>query len=124
MTSPDFEEGPNSQIGEDEFFDAVETALDRLQEEQEFRDKLKMMSVKTLHQLSSGMNWFYAIVKKPFPIPAQISENLNAIIFKQKIPLKITNFDCDTISFLAGRNGISLRNKGVTRLKLLSVLLG
>ena len=56
MTSPDFEEGPNSQIGEDEFFDAVETALDRLQEEQEFRDKLKMMSVKTLHQLSSGMN--------------------------------------------------------------------
>ena len=62
MTSPDFEEGPNSQIGEDEFFDAVETALDRLQEEQEFRDKLKMMSVKTLHQLSSGMNWFYAIV--------------------------------------------------------------
>ena len=31
MTSPDFEEGHNSQIGEDEFFDAVETALDRLQ---------------------------------------------------------------------------------------------
>ena len=56
------------------------------------------------------MNWFYAIVKKPFPIPAQISENLDDIIFKQKITLKITNFDCDTISFLAGRNGISLRN--------------
>ena len=53
MSSPDFQEGPNSQIGEDEFFDAVETALDRLQEEQEFRDKLKMMSEKTLQQHTS-----------------------------------------------------------------------
>ena len=31
---PDYEEGPHSQIGEDEFFDAVENALDRLEEEQ------------------------------------------------------------------------------------------
>ena len=53
MSSPDFQEGPNSQIGEDEFFDAVETALDRLQEEQEFRDKLKIMSEKTLQQHTS-----------------------------------------------------------------------
>ena len=53
MASPDYEEGPNSQIGEDEFFDAVETALDRLQEEQEFRDKLNEISEKTLLQPSS-----------------------------------------------------------------------
>lgn len=53
MASPDYEEGPNSQIGEDEFFDAVETALDRLQEEQEFRDKLNEISEKTLQQPSS-----------------------------------------------------------------------
>jgi len=41
---PDYEEGPLSQIGEDEFFDAVESALDKLQEEQDYKDKLKKMS--------------------------------------------------------------------------------
>ena len=41
---PDYEEGPHSQIGEDEFFDAVESALDKLQEEQDYRDKLIKMS--------------------------------------------------------------------------------
>merc|ERR1719357_697122 len=45
---PDFEEGPHSQIGEDEFFDAVETALDKLQEEQDYRDKLKLMGESSL----------------------------------------------------------------------------
>ena len=40
----DYEEGPLSQIGEDEFFDAVENALDKLQEEQDYKDKLKKMS--------------------------------------------------------------------------------
>ena len=45
---PDFEEGPHSQIGEDEFFDAVETALDKLQEEQDYRDKLKLMAETSL----------------------------------------------------------------------------
>jgi len=38
---PDFEEGPHSQIGEDEFFDAVETALDRLEEQLELKEQLK-----------------------------------------------------------------------------------
>merc|ERR1719295_2371126 len=36
-----------SQIGEDEFFDAVENALDKLQEEQDYRDKMKLMSLST-----------------------------------------------------------------------------
>ena len=40
-SGPDFEEGPHSQIGEDEFYDAVENALDKFEEELEFRDKLK-----------------------------------------------------------------------------------
>lgn len=44
----DYEEGPLSQIGEDEFFDAVESALDKLQEEQDYKDKLKKMSLLTL----------------------------------------------------------------------------
>ena len=44
MACPDYEEGPNSQIGDDEFFDAVENALDKLQEEQNYKDKMKLMS--------------------------------------------------------------------------------
>ena len=41
------QEGPHSTIGEDEFFDAVESALDRITEDQEFRDKMrKKQSVK------------------------------------------------------------------------------
>lgn len=54
MKSPDYEEGPNSQIGEDEFFDAVETALDKLQEEQELRDKLKQMGNKEKKSTSTS----------------------------------------------------------------------
>jgi collagen type IV alpha-3-binding protein len=41
---PDYAEGPHSQLGEDEFYDAVEVALDKLEEEQEYRDRLRMMS--------------------------------------------------------------------------------
>ena len=48
MVHSDYEEGPNSQIGEDEFFDAVESALDKLQEEQDYRDKMKLMSAASL----------------------------------------------------------------------------
>jgi len=48
INGPDFEEGPHSQIAEDEFFDAVETALDKLQEEQDYRDKLKLMGENSL----------------------------------------------------------------------------
>ena len=44
LGGPDFEEGPHSQIGEDEFYDAVENALDKLEEEQQYRDRLKQMS--------------------------------------------------------------------------------
>ena len=37
-------------MGEDEFYDAVENALDKLEEEQEYRDKLKLMSNAMSHQ--------------------------------------------------------------------------
>jgi len=36
-------------MGEDEFYDAVENALDKLEVEQEYRDKLKLMS-KSMNQ--------------------------------------------------------------------------
>ncbi|KAK3885284.1 hypothetical protein Pcinc_010478 [Petrolisthes cinctipes] len=41
LGGPDFEEGPHSVIGEDEFFDAVESALDKMDEEEEFRERLR-----------------------------------------------------------------------------------
>lgn len=41
---PDFEEGPNSTLPEDEFFDAVETGLDRIEEDMQLRVKLKLQS--------------------------------------------------------------------------------
>ena len=40
---PDYEEGPHSQLGEDEFYDAVETALDKYGEELEKKDQLKVL---------------------------------------------------------------------------------
>jgi len=42
-TGPDYEEGPHSQLGEDEFYDAVETALDKYGEELEKKDQLKVL---------------------------------------------------------------------------------
>jgi len=43
---PDYQEGPHSQIGEDEFFDAVESALDKLEEDLEKKDQLKNLVEK------------------------------------------------------------------------------
>ena len=40
---PEYEEGPHSQLGEDEFYDAVETALDKYGEELEKKDKLEVL---------------------------------------------------------------------------------
>lgn len=41
---PDFEEGPHSTLPEDEFFDAVETGLDKIEEDMQLRFKLKLQS--------------------------------------------------------------------------------
>lgn len=38
---PDLEEGPHSVLADDEFYDAVESGLDKMEEEQELRDRLK-----------------------------------------------------------------------------------
>jgi len=50
---PDYEEGPHSQLGEDEFYDAVETALDKYGEELEKKDQLKNL-VSQKDSSSSG----------------------------------------------------------------------
>ena len=47
---PDFEEGPHSQIGEDEFYDAVESELDRLEIELEKKEQ----HLKTVVDNSQG----------------------------------------------------------------------
>ncbi len=54
MQAPDYEEGPHSQLGEDEFFDAVEDALDRLEEEQSSIDQLKRMGSVGAQKESAG----------------------------------------------------------------------
>ncbi|XP_040573660.1 ceramide transfer protein [Lepeophtheirus salmonis] len=41
-----YEAAPNSGLGEDVFYDAVEDALEKLQEEQTYVEKLRLMSVK------------------------------------------------------------------------------
>ncbi|CAG0892625.1 unnamed protein product [Cyprideis torosa] len=41
---PDYEEGPGCTIKEEEFFDAVETGLDRMEEEEDFKKALKFQT--------------------------------------------------------------------------------
>ncbi|EDV95930.1 ceramide transfer protein isoform X1 [Drosophila grimshawi] len=41
---PDFEEGPHSTLPEDEFFDAVETGLEKIEEDMQIRFKLRLQS--------------------------------------------------------------------------------
>ena len=42
---PDYQEGPHSTIAEDEFYDAVEAGLDKIDEEQQYLEKLKNKQV-------------------------------------------------------------------------------
>ncbi|XP_063971945.1 ceramide transfer protein isoform X1 [Diachasmimorpha longicaudata] len=42
---PDYEEGPHSALCDEEFYDAVETGLDKLDEDNQLRDRLKKKSV-------------------------------------------------------------------------------
>ncbi|XP_063698309.1 ceramide transfer protein [Culicoides brevitarsis] len=44
LLGPDLEEGPHSQIPEDEFFDAVEIGLEKIEEARETRVRLKLQS--------------------------------------------------------------------------------
>lgn len=52
IIGPDLEEGPNSTIPEDEFFDAVETGLDKIEEVRQIRVKLKLQNQQS--QIDSG----------------------------------------------------------------------
>ncbi|XP_043794471.1 ceramide transfer protein isoform X2 [Apis laboriosa] len=45
---PDYEEGPHSALCDEEFYDAVETGLDKIDEENQLRDRLKQKSVSVL----------------------------------------------------------------------------
>ena len=53
---PDYEEGPHCTINEEEFFDAVDSALDKLDKEQE------RVSVTTLDNVS--LKWTKRSLKK------------------------------------------------------------
>lgn len=43
-----FKEGPHSALCDEEFYDAVETGLDKIDEENQLRDRLKQKSVSIL----------------------------------------------------------------------------
>jgi len=45
VLGPDYQEGPHSTIGEDEFYDAVEAGLDKIDEEQKYLERLKNKQV-------------------------------------------------------------------------------
>ncbi|XP_050333096.1 ceramide transfer protein isoform X1 [Bactrocera neohumeralis] len=45
---PDLEEGPHSTLPEDEFFDAVETGLEKIEEDMQIRAKLKLQTQQSL----------------------------------------------------------------------------
>ncbi|CAG7835936.1 unnamed protein product [Allacma fusca] len=58
MGGPDCEEGPHSALNEDEFYDAVELGLDRLEEEEAFKERLKSMPVSVPRsQAQSHVLW-------------------------------------------------------------------
>jgi len=52
ILGPDLEEGPHSTIPEDEFFDAVETGLERIEEDRQTRVRLKLQTQQS--QIESG----------------------------------------------------------------------
>ncbi|XP_055389872.1 ceramide transfer protein [Condylostylus longicornis] len=52
---PDLEEGPHSTILEDEFFDALETGLDKIEEDRQLRVKLKFQTQQSHTSTSSSL---------------------------------------------------------------------
>lgn len=48
IIGPDLEEGPHSTIREDEFFDAVETGLDKIEEDLQIRVALKLQTQQVI----------------------------------------------------------------------------
>lgn len=51
-----FQEGPHSALCDEEFYDAVESGLDKLEEENQLKDRLKLKSVVTSACVSSELN--------------------------------------------------------------------
>lgn len=60
LGGPDYEEGPHSALNEDEFFDAVDASLDKLDSEEEkrtTRQKLKLVSHPQSTKLTQHVLW-------------------------------------------------------------------
>ena len=77
------------QIGEDEFFDAVEDALDKLQEEQDYRDKMKLMSLSSSqkvemmhHQSEASQHQLWPTIDKVTDEKAELKQisSTNSIV--------------------------------------------
>lgn len=67
---PDYQEGPHSTIGEDEFYDAVEAGLDKIDEEQQYLERLKNKQVVRFasqapaHPLWPEVCYLYCIIQQ------------------------------------------------------------
>ena len=65
---PDCEEGPHSTMNEDEFYDAVETGLDKMEEEVEFRHRLKkqhsVMAATTVNSSSASAHHLWPEINR------------------------------------------------------------
>jgi len=63
LGGPDFEEGPHSVIKEDEFFDAIDASLDKLEKEEENKHKIQKAKPPPKIKLSPD-NRFYEEINK------------------------------------------------------------
>jgi len=58
------QEGPHSSLKEDEFYDAVELGLDRLDEEEEFKERLKSLSTTNTPVSQAQMHPLWPEIEK------------------------------------------------------------
>jgi len=78
-----FKEGPHSALCDEEFYDAVETGLDKIEEENQLRDRLKQKSVSILTSPTTASThrlWPEVIILFTFCISLILSEFIIEIL--------------------------------------------
>ncbi|XP_027008521.1 ceramide transfer protein isoform X3 [Tachysurus fulvidraco] len=85
---PDYEEGPNSLINEDEFFDAVEAALDRQDKiEEQVEEMVQSHMIYSLQDVGGDANWQLVVEEGEMKVYRREVEE-NGIVLD---PLKATH---------------------------------
>lgn len=82
-----FKEGPHSALCDEEFYDAVETGLDKIEEENQLRNRLKQKSVSILTfpttTASSHKLWPEVII--PFFHFVQFSDSIKILLLHREL---------------------------------------